>query len=114
MFGPFLREENFQAFMDAAKIEVKDVGLNLVSLYCKLSALSFDFRKRLWKMTPTCHLFLELCEVQMPMMGNGRYWWTYADEDLVGQLIDIAEGLHPRTMPEILLVKWLLLCLGYM
>ena len=50
----------------------------------------------------------------MPMMGNGRYWWTYADDDLVGQLIDIAEGLHPRTMPEILLVKWLLLCLGYM
>ena len=47
-------------------------------------------RQKLWKFTPKIHLFLHLCEIQCVQYGNPRFWWTYCDEDLVGQLIEVS------------------------
>ena len=34
---------------------------------------------------------------------------SVSDEDLVGQMIELAKGLHPSTMSAVLLTKWMLL-----
>ena len=39
----------------------------------------------------------ELLEYQAIQFGNPRFYWTYADEDLVGLLMDIAQGCHVST-----------------
>ena len=103
-------EHNSQFLSQADRDYIPTLGNQLCSIYAKLSFLCYNAGIKLWKLTPKMHLFLELCEVQMPTHGNARFWWTYSDEDLVGALIDVAEGLHPATMAEILLTKWLTVC----
>ena len=58
---------------------------------------------------PKLHLFQHLCAHVAPIWGNPRFYWTYADEDLVGHMVDIAASVHPRTLAVNVLVKWLLL-----
>ena len=64
--------------------------------------------RKLWKFSPKHHLFLHLCEVQAVQYGNPRFYWVYADEDVVGRLIEVAETCHPWTMPGTALFKWLI------
>ena len=93
---------------EAAKTEVPRIGVQLAMMYQQLSIYAFGRGIRLWKMMPKMHLFLHLVEDQAPLYGNPRYWWTYGDEDLVGHLIDMSDGLHPRTLVVSLLFKWLI------
>ena len=58
-------------------------------------------------MSPKVHLWEHVCEVQAVLYGNPRYYWCYADEDLVGHLIEIAETCHPMTLAISVLFKWL-------
>ena len=41
-------------------------------------------------------------------LGNPRFYWCYGDGDLVGQLIDIAKGVHPSTLAVSVLFKWVI------
>ena len=41
------------------------------------------------------------------LYGNPRYYWTYGDEDLVGRLVSIAEGVHISTLAVSVLSKWI-------
>ena len=84
-------------------------GNLLAQMYAKLSKLCFDADQRLWKLSPKLHRWLHLTEDQAVEFGNPRFWWTYGDEDLIGQLIEMADDLHPATLPGVLLTKWLLL-----
>ena len=43
------------------------------------------------------------------MFGNPQRLWCYADEDLVGLQIEVAESCHVLTFATISLSKWLLL-----
>ena len=91
----------------AAKLDVPKVGYRLVALY---TALATDAKRKglkLWKLQPKLHLFLHLCEWQAITHGNPRYYWTYADEDLMGIMAEIASSCHPRTMAMSALFKWL-------
>ena len=97
-----------QFMVDAIKVELLVLGKQLASMYCKLASMCFDANLRLWKLSPKLHLWLHLTEEQAVEYGNPRFWWCYSDEDLVGILIDVAEGLHPSTMHPVLLTKWLL------
>lgn len=90
----------------SARAEIIELGMMLASLYARLAAMSFAWGIKLWKMQPKLHLFQHLCEDQAPLQGNPRYWWTYGDEDLVGILIGIAEGVHPSTIAVSVLFKW--------
>ena len=94
---------------EATKNIIPGLGRNLCVLYGQLSAEAFALGKKLWKFTPKFHLFLHLCEWQVPSLGNPRFWWTYSDEDLVGMLIEVAQTCHPSTMAQTALFKWLLL-----
>ena len=60
-------------------------------------------------MSPKHHLFQHLCEDQALAYGNPAFYWTYADEDLVGLLIEVAHSCHPSTMATVGLFKWRIL-----
>ena len=42
-------------------------------------------------------------------MGNPRCYWTYADEDMVGHMIEVAQSCHPVTLAATAMFKWLVL-----
>ena len=83
-------------------------GRSFASIYVKFAGLCFDIQVKLYKLSPKLHLFEPLVEDQMPAFGNCRFWWTYPDEDLIGQLIDVAEGVHPFTLAVSVMSKWVL------
>ena len=58
---------------------------------------------------PNVHQCLHLCEWQGPSAGNPRFYWTYADEDLVGSMIEVAESCHWSTMAITAMVKRLVM-----
>lgn len=91
----------------AAKEEIALLGSRFCDLYSHLAGESFDAGMRMWKGSPKLHLFQHLCEWQAPEYGNPRFFWTYADEDMIGQMCKVAESCHPRTMSTTALWKWL-------
>jgi hypothetical protein len=42
-------------------------------------------------------------------LGNPKFYWVYADEDLVGQMIEVSRSCHPTTVAATAMYKWLLL-----
>ena len=69
---------------DAAKAAMPILGRRMCGLFAQLSAEALSTGSKKWKMTPKVHLLLHLCEWQGPSAGNPRFFWVYADEDLVG------------------------------
>jgi hypothetical protein len=100
-----LMADESQTLSEAAQIEMKRIGDQLPSMYAKLAGIAFDLNIKMWKMNPKLHMFHHLCVDQACIM-NPRFFWTYGDEDLVGQLVDIALKLHPATLALCLLTKW--------
>ena len=94
-------------FNEEFRREMPKLGGRLAYLYQQLSARAYGQGLKLWKMSPKLHLFVHLCEIQCVMYGNPRYYWTYADEDLVGMMVEIAETCHPATMAFTVLFKWM-------
>ena len=92
-----------------AKLELPELGRSIVQLYNVFAAESAVAKSKMWKGLPKLHLFQHMCEWQAPEYGNPRFWWCYADEDFVGQFIDVAESCHPKTLPVISIWKWLIL-----
>ena len=90
---------------DAAKTEIAKVGSKLCRTFAKLSSVVASGIKA-WKCTPKLHLFLHMCEWDIEL-GNPRFYWTYADEDMVGQMIRAGESCHPRTLAVAGMLKWL-------
>ena len=78
------------------------------SLFVKLANIGLGMDLMVWKLSPKLHLLTHLIEDQMTSFGNCRFWWTYPDEDLIGQLIDIAEGVHPKTVAVTVMAKWVI------
>ena len=99
--------DNSMFLTPVVTMELSDLGNQLASMYMQLANLSFDMNIKLWKMSPKLHCFIHLCVHQAPYLGNPRYWWTYGDEDLIGQLVDIAIGVHPSTLATAVLFKWM-------
>lgn len=94
---------------DHAKVELPRLGLRLCVLFSQLASEAAMSRQKLWKTSPKLHLFQHVCEWQSIESGNPRFYWCYADEDLVGQLIEVAEACHAKTMAVTAMYKWLTL-----
>ena len=90
---------------DRIKDELQTLSSQFVVLYCKLARWSLDRKLKIYKMAPKLHLFEHMIS-QTVQFGNPAYWWTYADEDLVGRLIRTAHTVHPNTIAESMLCKW--------
>jgi hypothetical protein len=104
-------ESESQFLSDSVRTEMPLLGEQLMQLYSQLSEMCFADQDRigqvLWKPAPKMHLFLHLCIWQCVLYGNPSYYWTYGDEDLVGRLVTIAEGVHCATLAVSVLAKWL-------
>ena len=98
-----------QFFSDATLKDFRETGQSLVLLYSELHAEAFGLHQKLWKFPPKAHLVDHLVTYQAAEWGNPSYYWCYADEDLVGLCIEIAESCHPSTLAITALVKWLIL-----
>ena len=93
---------------------VTQQGRSLCIMHSQLARECFDAGQKFWKLNPKLHLFLHLVEWLVPELGlNPRQYWTYGDEDVVGQLVEIAQACHVRTLASTALFKWLLMTLGY-
>ena len=92
---------------DAAE-ELKTLGLRFCDLYSDLAPTSYESRIKAWKGSPKLHMFQHMCEWQGPELGNPRFFWTYADEDMVGRMIKAARSCHPATLSQMTMWKWLL------
>ena len=101
-----LLKENGMFFTDDKKKQMQSVGSRLCRAYAKLACKAVSERKRMWKVTPKLHLFLHLCEWDVDF-GNPRFFWCFADEDLVGQMIKSGESCHPKTLAVASMFKWL-------
>jgi hypothetical protein len=100
-------ESESQFLSESAKATLPKIGQRLAHAYGQLAKRALDAGQRLWKLSPKLHLAEHLLETQALSSGNPRWYWTYPDEDLVGLMIDIAEGCHANTMPFSVLFKWL-------
>ena len=89
---------------------IEEIGFELCALYANLSAdAALPPATKAWKMTPNFHLFCHMCQWIIPNNGlNPRSYWCYADEDLVGNLIEVAETCHPSTMSVVAMTKFAL------
>ena len=95
-------------FMSASgKARIATVGQKFAIIYSSLSQQSLEAGERMWKLMPKLHMFVHLCEWQAGESGNPRSYWTYADEDLVGLLVEVAQSCHTRTMAPSALFKWM-------
>ena len=80
-----------------AKAELPELGRNLITLYAQLSTAAKDSNIKMWKFSPKHHLFQHLCEWCCPEIGvNPSFFWCYADEDLVRQLIEVSQSCHVK------------------
>ena len=86
--------------------EISAVGLRLAVLYSHLSAEAFGRGDKAFKMNPKLHLFQHLAEWQAVEVGSPKFYWTYADEDMVGHMIECASTCHPKTLGVTALFKW--------
>ena len=94
----------------ASRRRASDIGVQFSSIYAQLARSALDQQQKLWKATPKFHLFDHLATWQIPELGlSPRYYWCYADEDLVGQLVEVAKSVHPSTLAPVALSKWLIL-----
>ena len=85
--------------------EAKQSMRMVCSCYAALSREAHEAGLRLWRLVPKFHLSIHLAEYTIPMWGNPRFYWTYSDEDLVGQVIEVAQSCHPSTMTAVALYK---------
>jgi hypothetical protein len=91
---------------DAAKIELPKLAQTLIQLYHLLSKEALGMRLRRWKMPQKFHMFQHLCEIQIVLFGNARFYWTYTDEDLMKMMKEIALTAHPSNVAWMTLYKW--------
>lgn len=90
-----------------ARVRLPELGYDLCMLYSNLADEAARNGVKGWKFSPKHHLMLHLCEWQGPEYGNPRFYWVYADEDLVGRLIEVAHSCHPSTMSVVAIFKWM-------
>lgn len=98
-----------QFFAPDALEDFESAGRGLVQLLSGLHAASERDGVKSWKFAPKAHLIDHLATYQAKEWGNPSYYWTYADEDLVGLCVEIAQSVHTNTMAVNALVKWLIL-----
>ena len=109
-FYYLLKTEDF--FLSAPAVaEIKKIGPDLVTFYNFLSHEAVASDQKYWKVHPKFHMWLHLTETQAGLM-NPRMFWCYADEDLVGQAMEVMRSVHVSTAPDTGLYKWLVLHFG--
>ena len=92
-----------------AKAELATLGQRLCGIYACLSDEALQNDAKLWHFVPKFHLFFHLCTHQSQDFGNPRFYWCYADEDMVGHMVEVAKSCHPATLAATALYKYLVI-----
>ena len=95
-----------QYFSAAATEEATALSQTFGALYSRLSNEAYALGNRLWKYQPKFHLFQHLAEYLLAFQGNPRFSWTYQDEDLVGEVIEVSHSVHCNSLAPAVLLKW--------
>ena len=102
-------QEEGRFFGRRAQRRLPTLAEELCGFYACLSAESEEAGVKAWKLQPKFHLFFHLCQPQCLEFGNPRFFWCYADEDMVGQMVEVAKSCHPKTLATVALYKYLVL-----
>ena len=108
---------DFYTIIEHGSRQISDKGLQRLPACCQQLCTAYAFlaseaeqaQEPAWKEKPKMHLFQHLCLYQAHQFGNPRYYWTYPDEDMVGQMVEVAKSCHPSTMAKTALYKWLVM-----
>ena len=101
-----LCDQQSRFFIADAVRETRTLSMTFAALYASLARTAFDARIRMWKLQPKVHLFQHLAEFMMAFQGNPRFFWIYQDEDLVGEMIEVAHGVHVLCVAVGVLMKF--------
>ena len=82
------------------------IAQNFMLNYRRLSEEALGLQLRRWKMVQKFHMFVHLLEIQVPLFGNARFWWTYGDEDFQRIIKKIAVECHPNTVNWMTMYRW--------
>ena len=96
-------------FSGEALQRIRTIGFQLPIMYMRLYSSAHKLGVKMWKLTPKLHMIQELLIYQCVEWGNPLYCWCYADEDLVGLMVEIAHSCHISTIAVTALFKWLVL-----
>ena len=83
-------------------------GRTYLDGYAWLARYSVDAQTLRWVWNPKHHQFEHLLDEIMQDRLNPRYYWNYADEDLVGRVATTAKNCHPWTMCLRRLQRWMI------
>ena len=108
LFYDILRSEG-QILSRHGAETLRRIGESLPRAYAHLAAEAVGMNKKGWKLVPKFHLFQHILLSQARRFGNPKTYWTYADEDMVGQMVEVGQSCHSSTMPATALFKWLVL-----
>ena len=97
---------------EGARSCIPGIGLRVGVVYAQLAAQAFAAGAKAWEISPKLNLFQHLCEWQSVEYGSPRFYWTYADEDMVGHMIECASTCHPRTLACTAIFKWVTFSFG--
>jgi hypothetical protein len=100
-----------QFWSPEAAAEIPELSMTMAALYASLASTAFAEGIKAWKMMPKLHLLQHLLE-HFGYQGNPRFFWTYQDEDLVGELIKVARTVHVNTLAVSVLFKWMIHVFG--
>ena len=86
--------------------ELRNISRTFQNVYNQLSIEALNNNLRRWKRIPKFHFFMHLCEHQNVL--NPRATWVYADEDFQKLTKTAAKSLHPLTVDQNTLYKWVI------
>ena len=96
-----------------AKVSLAREALQLHKFYNVLSTAALDSGRKGYKIMPKLHLLLHLFDWQVREPGlNPRSYWCYAEDDLVGSLVEIAQSCHALKLAPIATTKWTIIGLA--
>ena len=105
-FYEIIDREESHVMSQRALAELTHISRTLKSLYVALSEEALQNSVRAWKMTGKLHLVQHLCEQQAAEVGNPRFSWCYADEDLQKWMKTVALSCHPANVAHMTMWKW--------
>ena len=107
--GAVLHSAGFRGTVLLARCQSRDAGAgsSLLQRIFETRGGSSDGEQKLWKVTPKLHLLCTFVSGSPCRWVTHDFFWCYSDEDMVGQLVEVAESCHPSTMSTTALFKWL-------
>jgi hypothetical protein len=94
---------------ESSPAQARKFGRQHILLYTELyragqvSRIFETYGYHVYKFYPKHHMFIHLVEIGIQSCGNPREVLCYGDEDMLGDLVDIAEASHPAYIHRVVI-----------